>query len=469
MWQRVVKNTFWLTSGEILGRALRVILILVAARSLGAGSWGIFSYILTLAALFTIVADLGLGAVLTREVIRQPEKDREHLAAVFWLKLIFLAAATIVIITLAPFFTKLPLSSILFTLTALLVISDSLRLFATALNRAREKMHLEAIVNVFTQAMILTLGLGALLKYNSLQALTTGYVIGSVLGTLLAFWTIRHYLGKIFSAFDKKLVRSVITAAWPFALVGLVGAVMLSTDILFLGWLRTAEEIGYYSAGQKIIFVLYLLPALISTAVFPSLTRLANKDRPAFGQMLSQAVKLTFLLSLPLTLGGLVLARDLIVIFYGPTFTPAITAFKILLLTLAVNFPATLFGNALFAYDRQIDFLKFSALGAGLNIIFNLILIPPFGIEGSAGATLLTQIISNAFIWWRMQQVNQFRVIGQLGKIGSATLVMTGAALLSQQLDINFFLIVGLAIIVYLASLYFLKEEALWSLIPWLD
>ena len=64
--QTIAKNTFWLSFGEITGRLLRLGIVIYAARILGAAGWGVFSYLTSLAAVFTIFTDVGLGAVLIR-------------------------------------------------------------------------------------------------------------------------------------------------------------------------------------------------------------------------------------------------------------------------------------------------------------------------------------------------------------------------------------------------------------------
>ncbi|HCX45466.1 TPA: flippase, partial [Patescibacteria group bacterium] len=50
MWNKIVKNTLWLTGGEVTGRLIRAVLVVYAARTLGASDWGTFSYVLSLAA-----------------------------------------------------------------------------------------------------------------------------------------------------------------------------------------------------------------------------------------------------------------------------------------------------------------------------------------------------------------------------------------------------------------------------------
>src|SRR3990170_334910 len=59
--QTIVKNTFWLSLSESVGRALRIAIIIYAARVLGAAGWGTFSYMASLAAVFTIFADIGIS------------------------------------------------------------------------------------------------------------------------------------------------------------------------------------------------------------------------------------------------------------------------------------------------------------------------------------------------------------------------------------------------------------------------
>ena len=55
VWQTIAKNTFWLFFGQMMSRVLRAIIVIYAARVLGAASWGAFSYALGIAAFLTIL------------------------------------------------------------------------------------------------------------------------------------------------------------------------------------------------------------------------------------------------------------------------------------------------------------------------------------------------------------------------------------------------------------------------------
>ncbi|PIR04599.1 MAG: hypothetical protein COV57_03580, partial [Candidatus Liptonbacteria bacterium CG11_big_fil_rev_8_21_14_0_20_35_14] len=64
--QTIIKNTLWLSIGQVIGRLVRVLIIIYAARILGAESYGAFSYALSIAALLSILADLGINGTIVR-------------------------------------------------------------------------------------------------------------------------------------------------------------------------------------------------------------------------------------------------------------------------------------------------------------------------------------------------------------------------------------------------------------------
>ncbi len=465
MWNKIVKNTLWLTGGEVTGRLIRAVLVIYAARTLGASDWGTFSYVLSLAALFTLFANAGLGAVLTRELVKYPAQQAQYFSTSFFIKLFFLLIAFLAVIFLTPIFTKIDLPQNLIILAAFLVAFDSLRIFSFSITRALEKMHLEAIVNIITQITIVGLGLWALITISTIESLALAYAVGSGIGLIAAIFVIRDWIKKITSNFNKLLVKKIIYTAWPFALLGMLTGIILNTDIIMLGWLRDAKDIGFYSVAQKIILVLYTLPALIATSSFPAFTRLAGKDKKAFSDLIVKSLKAIFMLSLPLTIGGVIVGFDLIDLIFGSTYHASVTTFQILIFSLVINFPIAIIGNALFAYNKQNEFIKYSTLAAGSNIAFNFLLIPIWGIEGAAISTIFTQLISNTFIWFKMKQVNDFKLGNRLNKILLATIIMGVLVWLMQLLNIAVWLIIPIAILIYLIALRLLKESALQSLL----
>jgi len=464
--QTVLKNTFWLTFGNLASRLIRAVLIIYAARALGVAGYGAFSYALSLAGFFAIFADIGLTPLLTRESARNPEKRMQYLSTALGIKFIFIAVSALLILFVAPLFARLEGVRELFYIIVFLFVFDTLRDFFFGYTRGIEKMEIEAGVNIATNVAILALGAGALLLAPSTKLLTMGYTAGSAIGLVAVLVILRKNLQNIFSSFRKELVKPILTEAWPFALAGLLGTIMLNTDMLMLGWLKGADEVGWYSAAQKIVLLIYLIPGYLIVSLFPSLSRLANVDNERFRAIFEKGIKAMFMLAFPFAVGGILLAPRIISLLYGGAYLAATLPFTVLLLTFFLVFPGTLISNAVFAYNRQKLFMGFIALGAITNIIFNFLLIPPYGILGASVATIASQLLANGFNWFMMKRINNFRTLIHLPKIIAAAALMSVFILAASGAGINIVIIIAVAVLVYFAALWLLKEPIIRGLNP---
>ena len=460
--QTIAKNTFWLSFGEIFGRLLRVILIFYAARVLGTAGYGTFSYMTSLAAIFTVFSDVGLSGVLIREAAKDKTMGNAYFSTSFFLKMILLVISLVMIIFGTDFISGIPVSQALIYAVSALFLFDSLRRFGSSLFRAEEKMELEAITNIITQVIILVVGFAVLLVSPSAEALAIAYAFGAGLGLIITAFFLRGYVKKIISSFDRSLIKPIIAAAWPFTVASIFSVFLVNTDIVMIGWFLDAEHVGLFSAAQKPIAFFYLLPAFVIGGLFPSLSRLAaNKDTAKFGSALERGISMVMLIAYPMVAGILFKAREIIELFYGSAFLGGATTLQILSTTVLVTFPVTIIMQAIFAYDRQREMVPIWTLGVAMNIAFNFYLIPILGIAGAAWTSLFSQVITGALLWHKMNKVNPFRLF-----IGSrvallSTLVMVASVFLMDILHLPFALTLPLSMIVYLGALIILKDPTI--------
>ncbi|PJC65467.1 MAG: hypothetical protein CO020_00480, partial [Candidatus Colwellbacteria bacterium CG_4_9_14_0_2_um_filter_50_12] len=280
--RRIAKNTAWLFTGQIVGRLLRAAIIIYAARILGAASWGAFSYALSVAAFLTIFSDIGINALLTREGSKNPNERERYLATSFFVKLTFLLMMSAGVLIFINHLTNLPEAVSLMPIALAVFIFDSLRDLGSAMARALEKMRIEAVTNIFTNIAITIFGFIALYISPTSTSVILAYAAGTLVGFVSIVIPLRRYFRGLTRNFDRSLVKPILATAWPFGLVGLMGAVMINTDVLILGWMREATEVGLYSAAQRPIQLLYIAPSLIATAFFPQLARLAADSKEKF-------------------------------------------------------------------------------------------------------------------------------------------------------------------------------------------
>ncbi len=458
--QKVLKNTFWLFFGQVGSRFVKLGIIIYAARVLGASGWGAFSYALGIAAFFSIFIDFGVNGVLTREGSRDLKSQEKYFATALAIKIFLFFLSSAAIFLLFPLFMTRNEVAILMPFVVLIVGFDGLRDFAGAMSRAWERMEIEAVMQILTSAFILIAGFIALFLSPTPKALAIGYAVGVGLGMLASFWPCRGYFKNLYQAFSLSLIRPIVSASWPFALSGLMGAVLLNTDTVLIGWLLDITNVGYYSAAQRIALLAYVIPGLTATAFFPSMAKFfEDKERRKI--LLEKLATLQILIALPLTIGSYLLAEPIITLFYGQEYTPAILSFQIMSLTFLPVFLQTIFSNTIFSINEEKKLFLSSIVGIIGNLTLDIILIPRWGIAGAALATVLNQTIVVSFLWWLLRKKIAFSLLPQIGKIIIASVVMLVVLVFLLQFTISIYFVVPIGILVYGSVLLFLREEIL--------
>lgn len=455
--QTIAKNTFWLLFGNISSRLIKAGIIIYAARILGAEDWGVFSYALSLAAFFTIFTDFGISTVITRESAKDLSVQEKYFATSLVIKIAMTAVSIALFLALAPLIVKQKAVMALLPIIILLVSLDGMRDFAASLSRAWEKMEVEAFIQIATNIAIVIGGLIALYYYRTSYSLSIGYTIGVGIGMLAAFYPFRRYFGNIKQTFDPKLIKPILYASWPIGMLSLMTATMLNTDTIMIGWFRDISEVGHYSAGQRIAQIIFMIPALLSTALFPSFAKLAaNKER--FANALERSILMLLIIAIPMAIGGALLAKDIMYIVYGDQYLAGSLAFAIMALTFVAGFLAPILGNALFALDKEKQLLTYVALGICGNFAFNLLLIPRFGIAGAALSTFLNQVIITIYLSRKLKQQVTISVQAKMTNISIASLVLFVAVFGLSLLELNAIAIIIAAAIAYGYVLHLLRD-----------
>ena len=458
--QTIAKNVFWLSVGQLGSRVLRAAIIIYAARVLGVAEYGVFSYALGLASFFTIFADIGVSQILTREASREPKSASSYFATSFWIKSTLLLFTALLVILVAPSFSKIEAAKNLLPFVALLVIFDNLREFSNAFFRAKERMEFEALITVAMNTVIVIFGFVALYFYPTAKSITFSYISSAGAGFMAAIFLLREEWSRILVNFNPRLILPIMQSAWPIALLSLLGAFMLNVDIIMLGWFRSAAEIGLYSAGQKVAQIFYTLPTIIASAIFPALSRAVNQEEKQKATLIMEkGLAVVFFIALPLTAGGIALSESILRFLYGQEYIAGSTAFQILIATILVVFPGPLLGNLVLAYDKQKKIAGYVALTSLGNVILNFLLIPRFGIVGAATATLVVQVMYIGLIWEMMKRINYFKILPHLKKMSVAAVLMGTLSFILNKIGLSVLVNITISGAFYIAALCLLKEN----------
>lgn len=458
MERSIIKNTAWLFSGQAVGRALRAVVIIYAARILGAASWGVFSYALSLAAAFTVLSDVGVNALLVREGSKNPSSRGKFLSTSLVVKLCILFILALTALLFRDVIIRIPEAAALMPLIVLIFSFDSLRDLVSALARSLNRMDIEAKGQVITNAAIVAFCFAALFISPSATSMTAGYVGGTLVGLLSVLYPLRGEFKGIFSRFEGGLVKNILLSAWPFGLVSLMGVVMINTDVIVLGVFGSSVDVGLFAAAQKPVQLLYLVPALLSAAFFPNMAE-AVKDRVRFDALFRKGIKAISLFAFPVALGGAALADPIIQTVYGTDYSASAISFLILCLTCIFVFPSVFISNAIFAEGKRKVFIPLALIGIFGNIALDILFIPRFGISGCALASLLTQSVLFCYGIISLRGIVH-RPLSGLWRIILSSLFMVSLALGLNILGVNLFVNIAFSAAVYFASLLLLRESS---------
>ncbi len=460
--QTLAKNTFWLTFGNIFSRLIRGIFLIFAARFLGVNEFGVFNYVLTFAGIFTIFSDIGLNTILTREIAKQKDEKVENqiFSTIFSLKIILLILTSLILIFIAPHFAKIEKAKAILPFMALLTLIDGIRDFSSSYFRGKEKMEYEALLISSSNLTIALIGFFILTLKPEAKTLALAYTFSSGTGMLLGLYLLRNKFKKFFYFINKELIPFILKSSLPIALVAVIGVLLTQIDIIMLGFFKTEKEVGIYSAAQKIIILLYVLPAILTNVFFPIFSKLVhNNENEKNKKILENALKINFILALPLILGGLILSNQIIKFLYTTTYLESVIPFQILILTILPVFLGNILTVFLMAHNQQKKIAQNTVIGSISNIFLNFFLIKLFSIFGAALATLISQSLYNYLNSKTVKNITSFKILNKINKIIIATLIMTISLIILKQFNLNLLINIFLGAIIYIATLYFLKEK----------
>jgi O-antigen/teichoic acid export membrane protein len=259
--------------------------------------------------------------------------------------------------------------------------------------------------------------------------------------------------------FDFASAKKLILFGLPFVLSSVVGF-LLSIDIVMIKWLKDAELVGQYSVGSRIISLLFIIPAVFTTSLYPIFSKF-YQDKEKLLNILRSSTSYMLMLALPLFLGGLLLAHRLVIGFFGSQYNLGVLSFKILLLSIPLYFLIVMLDYLLIALNYQVKNMLYTSVAAIVNVILAFLLIAKFSIYGAAIATVTARLINLALTYRLARKILGGNSIEfeAVARFALAAMVMTAFLFFINPIQISTLAIMLLAMILYFLALFVLQER----------
>jgi O-antigen/teichoic acid export membrane protein len=388
--QIVLKNTFWLSLGQILSRLFKFLLVIFAARILGPEGWGSFQYVLSIASMFFIVSDWGVGYLLIRDY-QQKEDFKERIRTGSLIREL-LAFLSLIIALIASLIFENPNFKITFIILSFFLFFNNLRDYITSFFQAIQKMEKQFIVNFVESLLTLIFGIIFLLTLRNFVSFAFAYFFGIFFSFILSLLLAKNFLTYLKPKINYEFIKYYLINGLPLALFGMLGFVFFTTDQIILGKLKGVEAVGYYSIATRIILILTTFPSLFLISLFPQLAlSVSNKER--LKNIFKKSIPFILLISFFLFAFVLIFA-DFLPLLFGQKYIPSIQPLKLLSLILLFLPLTNLFDNFLFSINKQWQDFFITLFCALLNVALNFLLIPQYSIFGAIYATLIAQFVN---------------------------------------------------------------------------
>jgi len=446
------RNLLSLTGAEIFCRFLTFATVTYLARILTSDGFGIISFSLALLSFAFLLSDLGLKTFGSRDLA---QGKQDVVDTVMSVRLLLVPVSFVLLVVVAN------LLDISRTHTAVIILY-SLSLFIELFLIEWLFFGLQELrfISIARVARVLTYSVLVFIFVKTSNDVVLVPVFYGA-GLLVAATYLMSRYGKVpaikFSLTLKNWQAS-LSQALPMGFGYIMTQIYYNFDSIMLGIYKGSRVVGLYNGGYKIVFFLITFFLLYHQTLLAVLSKFYSKDRHKFNVTANHAAKYITYFSLPVSLGGSILAAELISQIFGDSYLGGVLAFRILLWTFLANNLAALFGNILVASHKQMTYMIGVTIGAVSNVVLNIILIPKYSLVGAAVSTLVAQIGVFFYMYSVSQQLHGFLlhdVLSLLLKPVIAGVAMAITLYLMQ--DMYWMLRVVPAGTIYLAVLFLLK------------
>ncbi len=391
----------------LASRIASVLLLPFLTRELGPSSYGRIETMVALIALLVPLLRAGVATAFFRFYYeREPGPERDLVVRTsFWFTVLGAGGGLVIGVVAAPAIASAVVGDaayanlvrVAFVMLAVQLLYEQL----TALYRVEERSVAFTVASLANLAVTVV---ATIVFVFVLDDGATGALIGNAFGTavvlVVLIWQRRAALRP---GYDRALVRQMNRFGLPLLPAGLAIWVVDFADRLLLGRIVDQHEVGLYAVGVKIASAMVLVQLAFRTAwpAFAYSLDEGSQARRTFAYVLTYTSLLGCWMSLTLGL----LAPWLVELLAAPEFAPAERVVAPLAFSGALLVAYTTLSIAASRANRTDRYWQVAVAGASVNILLNLVLVPRYGMEGAAAATVAAYVVLAGGMAWLAQRL----------------------------------------------------------------
>lgn len=466
MKKSVSRNYIYNLIYQILVLILPLITTPYVSRVLGATNIGIYSYTVSISALFILFGSLGVALYGQREIAYLQEDTKKRTIA--FLEIVIFRSITL-LISLVVFYFMFVRGNNDYNIY---YQGLTLEIIATAFDISWFFMGIEEFNktvgrNIFIKLLSLILIFTLVKSESDLIIYFWIYVLSILLGNLSLWLYLPKYLEKvkirelnIFRHIKPTLALFIPQIA--IQVYTILDRTMIGTIIV------DKSEVGYYDQAQKIIKLILAIITSMGTVMMPRIaSTFAKGNKKTVENYMEKSFNMVFFLAFPMIMGIIATSKRFVPIFFGPGYDKIMIIMNVISpIILLIGLSNVMGTQYLLPTKRQKQYSISVICGSVVNVLMNLALIHKYGAVGASVGTVLAELsVTLVQMYYTRNDFKWHKILSIPGKYILASIIMFLICLIVPYLiKSNFVCLITqvlLGSIVYFGILILLKDKFL--------
>lgn len=421
---KFLSNTGWILGGKIFQMLIALVVNSITARYLGPGNYGIINYTSAYVAFFSSLSTLGLSAIIIKEIVENKEQDGEILGTSIVMRLCCSMLSMISIYFLVKgIHTDEPLILKVAVLQSIGIVFASFDTI-TFWYQSKLMSKVTTIIQSIAYLVMTVYRVIILILEKDVEWFAFAVSLDTIVVAIFLMFTYEKQKERKLK-FSKKWIKILLAQSYPIILAQIMSTFYSQMDRIMLGNMIDQTSVGLYSTAVTIAGLWSFIPVAFLDSARPIIMEEKSKNQELYLRRLKQLYAFIIWLSIIYAVFMNIFSKIIIYILYGEDYMEANLALCIVVWYCAFSYLGSA-KNIWIICEKKMKYETiFTAVGAICNLVLNMILIPYWGIEGAAVATLITQIVTNYLIMFVFKETRE-----------NAKLV-SEAILLKDVLDFN--------------------------------
>ena len=391
---KIVSNASWLIGCKVAKAVLALVVTMLTARYLGPSNFGLINYAASIVLFVVPIAQLGLRNVQVNEIINREDQEGAIIGTSVFLSFL----SSIICIFGIGAFVYFVNAGETETLVVCLLYS-SLLIFQTGeiiqyWFQAKYIAKYSAIVSFSAYFLVSVYKIYILAAQKNIYWFAVTYMLDYLLISVLLLILYHRHHGKKLTV-SWRLGKELLAQSKYFIIPELMVSVFSQTDRIMLKTMAGNDYTGFYSAAFTCASIGNFVFLALIDAMRPSIYEGKKNNEKNYYRHLTQLYSIVIYFSLFMCLTESIFSKWIILIAYGENYAPAASALRIVVWHATFSYIGTINAIWFLAEKKQDRLWIINGTGMILNVIINFVLIPIWGVNGAAIASLATQFFSN--------------------------------------------------------------------------